>query len=265
MTVPHFIIDSPILSKPGDHIDLELNEAIIAHLDTLRMSVGQRLMLIDRPGHAYEIQLACTPNKKDRKIQGLILAESSSERTVDLTLVQGISTSDRMDQTIRQATELGVSRIVPFESERSEVRLVDATRLKKQSRWQRIAIAAAEQSAQFWYPEVVYPLRIDAVNNYLKGFDLILFFWEEGTISLSKVLHEHRQIFYRSAKMSEDKMPRITVLIGPEGGFSEAESRRFVEFGAREVSLGPSILRTETAAVVACTLVLYQLGALGGS
>jgi len=265
MSTPHFFIDKTIPGNLGDHISIEMSKNIMVHLDTLRMSIGESLVLIDRPGHAYKLKLTMTPNKRKAVIEGLLMEELISERTTNLTLVQGISAADRMDQTIRQVTELGVSRIIPFENERSTIQLNNETREKKQSRWQRLAVSAAEQSAQLMYPTVEYPKRLAEVVDELSSYDLALFFWEESVRSLSWVLREHQGLFDNNLRHSGLKEARIAILIGSEGGFSQTEARCLIDNGAKEVSLGRTILRTETAAVVACALILYQLGALGGS
>jgi 16S rRNA (uracil1498-N3)-methyltransferase len=199
--------------------------------------------------------------------------------------VQGISATDRMDQTIRQTTELGIRRIIPLESERSTVRLDDEARAAKRRRWERVARGAAEQSGQLVLPAIEMPCALPEALALLVtlGCEGLVFFWEEpGGLSLGEALEqlglvrerpatdgqlrlESQPVFQHEAQPEPQpaRQPRLAVFIGPEGGFSEAEATLIRAQGAQVATLGATILRTETAAVVACALILHQLGGLG--
>lgn len=238
-------------------LTLTLPKDVIDHMHTLRLRAGEHIVLVDAPGHGLEFELITAANKKTQQLEVRLLGEHTSTPPLQLTLVQGISTADRMDQTIRQATELGVSRIIPLESARSTVQLTGTMREKKRERWQRIARCAAEQSGQLRKPQIEPPVGLAVALELLKDQDVLLFFWEEeGGSSLAETLAEG---------VRGMKKPRVALFIGPEGGFSVAEAECINAVGAKTVTLGKAILRTETAAVVASALVLYQLGALGGS
>ena len=270
MSIPHFFIDQYIEGGAGDSVKLSLSEDVIDHLHTLRLKANENIILVDRPGHAWKICLAAAPNKKDRTIEGSLLSELEDCQESELTLIQGISVAERMDKTIRQVTELGVSRIIPLESERSTVRLKAADRAKKRERWQRIARGAAEQSGQLRYPTVENPVSLADALGMLDDYDLLLFFWEEaegGSLSevMSGYVSQARTSELSTGCATQSKAMRIALFIGPEGGFSQDEAERIVAHGAHTLTLGHTILRTETAAVVASALVLYHLGALGGS
>ena len=254
MSLPHFFINEPIDGVAGQQIRLVLDEQVMAHLTSLRLKARERIVLVDRPEHGWILTLSASPDKKTRAIEGCLEYEKRSQSCVDLTLVQGISAPDRMDQTIRQVTELGIARIIPFESERSQVRFTESSREKKRERWQRIAISAAEQSAQLKYPIVERPLGLKGVLELLYSYDLQLFFWEEAQTPLSSVVFKHGD---------GRSLSKAALFIGPEGGFSPDEAEYIKASGAHEVSLGATILRTETAAVVASALVLHMMGALG--
>jgi 16S rRNA (uracil1498-N3)-methyltransferase len=292
MSIPHFFIDNPeevLLScaksqdPRGDHagqqqiprrrFSVPLPQQTIAHMHTLRLRAGEHIVLVDAPGHGWELELTVAPDKKTRHIDGMLVCEHTSTQSFRLTLVQGISTADRMDQTIRQVTELGVSRIIPLESERSTVRLTDDTRGSKRERWQRIAQGAAEQSGQLRQPQIENPVNLAAALELLGDYDVILFFWEEGGEPLATVfprLTQHPSSEALTEEMKHENRPpvsfsKVALFIGPEGGFSEQEASLIKAAGAKAVTLGETILRTETAAVVASALVLFQLGALGAS
>jgi 16S rRNA (uracil1498-N3)-methyltransferase len=250
MSIPHFFLDSGTLSLRDEIVSATVSKETIEHMHTLRLKPGEHIVLADSPGHGWEVALTATPNKKTGLIEGRIVSEKTSGIFPSLTLVQGISTADRMDQTIRQTTELGICRILPLESERSTVHLTNDSRLKKQERWTRIAKSAAEQSGQLKVPQIETPQGLLEALVSLEEHSLLFFWEEEAGLSLPVAL----------PPLSNGP---IALFIGPEGGFSQQEAELIKSRGAQTVTLGTTILRTETAAVVACALVLYQLGALG--
>jgi 16S rRNA (uracil1498-N3)-methyltransferase len=256
MTLPHFFIDEPVTAPLGEVVELRLDKAVLDHMRTLRLKTGEHIVLVDAPGHGVELQLAEPPSQQMRSVCGLLVRQLFDRVGEQLTLVQGISASDRMDQTIRQTTELGVVRIIPLESERSTVRLDAAGRASKTERWRRIARSAAEQSARLTEPEITEPVTLPVALKMLANYDGIIVAWEE----------QGGEPVGEAVQALADKVfgnPRIALFIGPEGGFSHAEADALRTAGARVVTLGDTILRTETAAVVASTLVLYHLGGLG--
>lgn len=259
MSLPHFFIEGPLDCTQGENLSLTIDAPLMQHLCTLRLQAGEGLVLVDAPGHAWELQLSTTPDKRAKRVQGTVVRELFSTRESDLTLIQGISAADRMDQTIRQVTELGVSCVIPLESERCTVRLDERRGADKRSRWQRIAQSAAEQSCQLWRPVIEKPTSLDRLADRLEGFDLILLFWEEPE---GHALGKAFAAFADTAATTPLPL-KVALLIGPEGGFSQDEVTRIRSHGAQTITMGSTILRTETAAVVACALVLYHLGALG--
>jgi 16S rRNA (uracil1498-N3)-methyltransferase len=293
MSIPHFFIEERIEGKAGDTVGLSLPQDICDHMHTLRLRARERVILTDAPGHGWELELATLPSRHLPHLEATLIREHMSALPPALTLIQGISAANRMDQTIRQTTELGVARIIPLESERSTVRLDTATRAVKHERWRKVARGAAEQSGQLVLPTVESPCGLSAALAMVEGYDALVFFWEEpGGRSLSEVLSEalegahtgvpqHRQQHRHvcgdalgeapDADLSSEEdegryaRPRVAAFIGPEGGFSEQEATHIKAAGGWTVTLGDTILRTETAAVVACALILHHLGALGAS
>ncbi|MDR1184378.1 MAG: 16S rRNA (uracil(1498)-N(3))-methyltransferase [Coriobacteriales bacterium] len=259
MSLPHFFVEEISGGMVGASVSLHLDAETILHMRTLRLRVGEHVVVADEPGHGWELELTSTLQRHSTVVEGILISECTENREIDLTLVQGISATDRMDQTIRQVTELGVTRIIPLESERSNVRLEGETRKAKKERWQRIARSAAEQSGQLLFPQIEEPLGLVAAIALVRDLDGLLFFWEEpGGCSLTEAL-EKCDLFPKSTHFPS----RIALFVGPEGGFSPAEASLLENAGAYTVTLGTTILRTETAAVVTCALALYHLGALG--
>lgn len=162
---------------------------------------------------------------------------------IGLTLVQGVPKGAKMDAIIRMGTELGVTEFVPVHSRRTV-----AEAKHRAARWRRIAVEASKQSRRADVPEVYDPVPFDLALGHLAGHDLILLLWEgERMRSLADALTDARS------------PQRVAVVIGPEGGLDHAEVEAATRRGAIPVSLGPLILRTETAGLVAVSMVLYEI------
>ncbi len=213
----------------------------------LRMQTGDELLLCDGQGTEYVVKIAQAGRYE---IRAEIV--SRSKRDINppfVTLGQGLPKSDKMDWIVQKATELGVSSIVPLVTERTVVKVKDEE--KRIERWQKIAREASMQSNRSDIPKVE---SIRSISDYLKSFPhdpdtLLLFPWEEETTPVKSVLRQHPD------------SRNIIVLIGPEGGFSKAEATMAAEGGFQPVSLGPNILRTETAATAVLAMILYETGA----
>ncbi|MEG0757926.1 MAG: RsmE family RNA methyltransferase, partial [Raoultibacter sp.] len=178
-----------------------------------------------------------------------------------VVLVQGIAKGDKMDDIIRHATEVGVSGFVPFMCERSIVKLDEKKAAAKTARWRTIAKSAAMQSGQHDVPEISEPMNLAALCEFARLAAAVLVCWEEAREgSIRDALNS---ALGKQGIASEDA--RVLVVVGPEGGFTQREVDALCEANrfASVVSLGPSILRTETAGLIAPSLVLYELGGLG--
>ena len=177
-------------------------------------------------------------------------------------LVQGLAKGDKMETVIRHATELGVAEFIPFAAARSIMKVDAKKAAAKTERWQAIAKSAAMQSGQTRLAHVNQPMKLPAVCAALAGFDAVLVCWEEAPGTA--VLHE--ALASALANVGKPHIEaRIAVVVGPEGGLAPEEVEALLASNAHAslVSLGPSILRTETAGIVAPALVLYELGGLG--
>jgi 16S rRNA (uracil1498-N3)-methyltransferase len=172
---------------------------------------------------------------------------TSRESSLSLTLAQGVSRGERMDWVVQKATELGVSAIVPVLTERTVVKLDAKQSERKLAHWRGIAVAACEQSGRDRIPQVVAPLSLP---DFLRGIDP-----QTTRLLLSPT---------GTQRVNDLKAPerKIVVLIGPEGGLADTEQRAAIGAGFLAVRMGPRILRTETAAVAALTLLQHQFGDL---
>jgi 16S rRNA (uracil1498-N3)-methyltransferase len=234
-------LDAPLQS--GSRATLTGSAA--AHLTrVLRLKAGDPFMLFNGGAREFEATLG-------QAHAGTVTVEVGAAREVDresplpLTLVQGVSRSERMDLTVQKATELGVTRLVPVLTERSVVKLDAAQAARKLEHWRAIAIAACEQSGRNRPPEVLPPVT-----------------YREFISSQLEIAT--RLLLAPLAPLRIADVPRpaagVMVLIGPEGGLSAPEQAQALEAGFIGVRLGPRVLRTETAALAALTLLQREFG-----
>ena len=217
----------------------------VRHIRTvLRKGPGDQLILLDGQGREYTVRITTIERSKiDTEI---IDRKQRTTASPVVILGQGLPKSDKMDWIVQKATELGVSAIVPLVTERTVVKIKDEE--KRVARWQKICREAAMQSDRPDIPmvEAIRPFG-EFVGTLTPGPQtLLLFPWEEGTQPIKTVLRRTQDI------------DKVVVLIGPEGGFSQAEADLAEKKGFHLVSLGPNILRTETAAVAVLSMVLYE-------
>ncbi|MEK9825116.1 MAG: 16S rRNA (uracil(1498)-N(3))-methyltransferase [Methylotenera sp.] len=217
---------------------VQLSESAAAHAGkALRLEAGDEATLFNGDGFDYRCTL--TEVKKNAVSAQIISAEKiNSESPLDITLLQAISSGDRMDFTIQKAVELGVRLIQPINSQRSVVKLTAERAEKRTEHWQNIAISACEQSGRAFVPKVLPPLALDK--------------W----LSLNPQQNELRIQLNpigakRLAEISKPSSSNITLLIGAEGGLSPEEIDTATKNGFESILLGPRILRTETAALTA--------------
>lgn len=210
--------------------------------DVLRLKPGDYVYILDGRGSRCLAEIIET-RRPTVMVRAGRSEEMFTESPLKLALAQGVLKGEKMDMVVRKATELGCYSIVPVISERCQVR-----RSSRSERWRKIAESASAQSGRAIIPEVSEPVILKELLNSHCGIGII--FWENESDGLRKVLGS-----------VEDK--RITVLTGPEGGFSAGEVREAEDAGFIRASLGPRILRAETAAVTAAALVQYELGDMG--
>ncbi len=211
---------------------------------TLRMKTGDALLLCDGQGAEYKVNII---QISKYEIVTHIVNRSKREIKYPLvTLGQGLPKSDKMDWIVQKATELGVTSIVALVTERTIVKVKDKD--KRLARWEKICREAAMQSNRSDIPRVE---GIQAFEEYVQVVTagpgtLLLLPWEEGTKPIKDVLR------------GSSGLRNIVVLIGPEGGFSSSEAALAQKKGFHAVSLGPNILRAETAAVAVLGMIGYE-------
>lgn len=232
---------------------LPLSATDLHHLrDVLRLGVDDTIVVVGDDGSAALVGLtfvAADGATAD------IVERLPASRIPRVVLVQGLAKGEKMELVIRQATELGVERIVPLSTSRSVVRLDPGKAVARATRWRRIAAEAAKQSQRTSVPQIADLTDVPGLGHVLGDVDCMLVAWEDadGAPGIGETL--------AAAELTADAS--VAIVIGPEGGLSAEEVATLVAAGARVVSLGPTVLRTETAGVVAAALVLYERGGLG--
>lgn len=235
--MPRFYLHTE-LAAPAE---LALPDHIVRHIHVLRLRTGDAFTLFNGNGCEYAAELTAIGK---REAVCRIVAEHAAEREspLNITLVQAVSAAERMEFTLQKSVELGVTTIQPVISERSVVRLAGERADKRQRRWQDIVIAACEQSGRNRVPEV---LPLIGLRDYLAHNTT------PDALRLMMSLN-------RATKLTDIQPPPRTVclMIGPEGGWSEAEETAAAAAGFRAITLGPRVLRTETASLA--TLAAMQ-------
>lgn len=181
--------------------------------------------------------------------------EGQNESNIKIDIFQGLPKSDKMEYIIQKCTELGVNEYFPISMKRSIVKLSGKDEEKKISRWQKIAEGAAKQSGRDIIPKINNVKNIDNVCKIIKDYDIFIVAYE---------LEKQYDLKNELKSINKEKIEKIGVLIGPEGGIEESEIESLKENGAKIVSLGNRILRTETVAIVISSIIMYEFDELGG-
>lgn len=225
----------------------------------LRLRPGERLIVLDGSGSEIEVQLESVD---PAQVRAVVVGRRASraEARARITLCQAVLKGDHFEWVLQKGTELGIVEFVPLLCERSIVRDPEAV-AKKRARWEAILQEAAEQSHRGRRPVLRPPLSFgDACVELGRAGGLKLIPWEEeAQTSLRAVL---RAAMPAGSPIQADDAA-IHLVIGPEGGFSREEIDLAREHGLVPVTLGPRILRAETAGLVAAAAILYELGDLG--
>lgn len=227
---------------------ITLDESASRHLLTvLRLKIGEPLQIFNGQGGAYSAKLQATQKNRAIIEVGEFIA-NELESPLKIHLGQAISRGERMDFTVQKSVELGVNKITPLFSERCGVQLKDDRVENRVQHWQKIAIGASEQCGRCQVPEIAHPQSLTD------------FFTQTANDKYRFIC----SLFATPQILPELPAPvsRIILLIGPEGGFSPYEIEQAQQAGFYSLSLGPRILRTETAAIAAMTLFQHLWGDL---
>lgn len=237
MRLSRFFIDAPLAL--GQH---ELPEAQAHYIGrVLRHAAGDAVQLFDGSGQEFLGELV-EVGKKSVRVELRESFAGQAESPLRIHLGQGLSRGERMDWAIQKATELGAAEITPIVSERCEVRLKDERADKRTAHWRQIAISACEQCGRSVLPRIHAPLSL---ADWLESMEA----------ELKLVLHPVAEPLASHARPGS-----LAFLIGPEGGLSDAEVEQARTAGFHSARLGPRVLRTETAPVVALSVAQQLWG-----
>ena len=262
MTAPRFFLRAPLLGRGqgrpdaadiGDVVEVPLSSPDLHHAaDVLRLKAGEELTVSEPSGAVWRLR---AQEVSRERLLARILGPESGEGGPSLTLVQGVAKGPKMDRIVEQAVEIGVTEILPVLSERCVVRLDSAKRAERGERWRRVAEAAAKQSRRGFVPRVHDPLDLAAAVQQIAAHDAVIVVWEEAdpAVGVARALAE-------CGVGADDS---VALVVGPEGGLDAREIAVLRELGGRPCSLGRTIMRTETACLVALVLALAARGGLG--
>lgn len=225
--------------------DVVLGDDATQHIRVLRLKVDTKIILFNGLGGHVHATLVDV-QKRSCRVQIDSLVESHNESPLNLHLGQVVSRGDRMEFVVQKAVELGITEITPLLSERCGIKLNAERLAKKQQQWQKIAIAACEQSGRDIVPTINVVCSLHS--------------WcEEKSDAVKLTLHPRASY---SINTLPNNITDIRLLIGPEGGFSDDEITLTETLNFIETLLGPRILRTETAALTAITALQCRFGDL---
>ncbi|WP_444887538.1 16S rRNA (uracil(1498)-N(3))-methyltransferase [Microbulbifer sp. JMSA008] len=231
---------------------IELDEGASRHLvKVLRLGAGHPMTLFDGLGGEYSAELLATGKRAQVGVGAF--REDNRQSPLALTLAIGISRGDRFDWVIQKATELGVAAIQPLFSERCEVKLSGERLQKKLGHWRQIAISACEQCERNLLPEIAEPVKLP---HYLQTSA------QQGAPQTKLVLHHRTELDLRRWEADNGKPDSALLMVGPEGGLSQAEIDLALGQGFMPLRLGPRVMRTETAPIAALSVLQFQWGDL---
>lgn len=219
--------------------------------NVLRLSAEEKILICDKSSAKNYVS-------KIEKIENDLVecsvveeVQGDSEGNVELHIFQGLPKADKMELIIQKGTELGISSFIPVKLSRCIVKLDGKDEIKKQDRWQKISEVAAKQSGRDIVPEVMHLKTLSETINMISEYDLFLVAFEEEKDNTLK---------NELLKLKELKNEyKIACLVGPEGGLTKEEVLKLEENGAKVITLGNRILRTETVAMYIASTVMYEL------
>lgn len=243
--MPKFFVDN----EQVDNGKIAIIGNDVNHIkNVLRMKVGDTFNVCDNNSNNYIVQI----NRFEKEeIICDILQECSNtaESNVKVHIYQGLPKADKMELIIQKSVELGVEKITPVEMKRCVVKLDGKDKIKKIDRWQKIAEVAAKQSGRDIIPEICSVKNIKEIIDEFEEYDLIILCYEnEKNTFLKDVLKT----------VAQKDLLKIAVIIGPEGGIDISEVEIMENNGAKVVSLGSRILRTETVGLSLLSIIMYE-------
>lgn len=226
----------------------------IKHIkNVLRKQIGDNIEICNQDTKKSYI---CKIEKiEDNGILTKIIEElQSDDNKIEVDIYQGLPKADKMELIIQKSVELGVNAIIPVAMKRCVVKITSKDEIKKITRWQKIAESAAKQSGRNAIPEIKNIVNIEKINQLIKEYDSVIVAYENEKENTIK--HELLRL---KEKVETNNKIKIAVVIGPEGGLEEKDVKLLKQNGAKIVTLGNRILRTETVALNVLSIIMYEL------
>lgn len=219
--------------------------------NVLRLEPGDKVVLFDGHGREITAEIA-SADSAQVQLHKLHEAQTPALRC-RITLGQAIPKGKNMDLIVQKAVEIGASEIAPILSDRTVVRLDEESAASKQAKWQTVAVEAAKQCGQNWLPQVRTPQSLAQFFQEHRRFDLQLIgSLQSDAVHLKKILAEY-------FSEHDDRPANVLMLVGPEGDFTPAELSLARSQGCRPITLGPIVLRVETASIYCLSVLSYEL------
>lgn len=241
--MPRFFVKSNQIKQ--DNIEI-LGEDIKHIKNVLRKNIGDKIEICDsESGKSYNCEIT---QLYDNSILTHIIEEYPEiSSPIQVDIFQGLPKSDKMELIIQKSVELGVNKIIPVSMKRCVVKLDNKESVKKIARWQKISESAAKQCGRNNIPEISNVISLKDID--VSQYDVLIVCYENEKVNTLKA---------ELAKINTDSKIKIGVVIGPEGGLDEQEVELLKNNGAKIVTLGNRILRTETVALNILSILMYQ-------
>ena len=250
--MPKFFVNEEQINNQ----EIKIQGTDVNHIkNVLREKIGSELIICnEKTGQDYLCEI------KEIKEENIIcnIKEkllNNAESNIKVTIMQGLPKADKMELIIQKSVELGVNNIIPIEMKRCVVKLKDKDKIKKIERWQNISVVAAKQSGRNIIPEINQVENLKNICETFENYDIVLLAYENEKENTIK--NELKQLKEKNQNKNEDV--KIAILIGPEGGITEEEVEIAKKKGAKIITLGKRILRTETVALNVLSIIMYEL------
>ena len=242
--MPRFFVKTNQINN--DKIDI-IGEDVKHIKNVLRKQIGDKIEVCNQDtGDSYKCEIE---NFSEDEIKTNIIEKLTNiQERVEVDIYQGLPKSDKMELIIQKSVELGANAIIPVNMKRCVVKLEGKDESKKIDRWQKIAESAAKQCGRSFIPEVKHLANVKDICNLINEYDAIIVAYE----------NEKDNTLKSELKKLNSENLKIGIVIGPEGGFEESDVNILRENGARIVTLGNRILRTETVALNVLSIVMYE-------
>lgn len=239
------------------NVNLENNTCIIEGEDVkhiskvLRCRVGEELEICDNDNNEYICEITSI-DKSEVQLNIMDKVDIKRESDLKIKVYQGLPKGPKMEMILQKLTEVGVDEIILVQTKRTVVKVEDKKEDKKIERWERIIYEAAKQSKRGKIP------KLRGILSFKEALS------DMGKNDLNIAPYENERTKSIKQAIKGQDINNIGIFVGPEGGFEDTEIKDIEDIGGQSVSLGPRILRTETASLVASSIVLYELSDLGG-